>query len=118
MRNFFIGTLFVFIAGCSGDDITDPDDIVFPAENVKFSLHVQPLLNISCNSYGCHGDGGQTKLTSWVGVRALNVVNQPGDTNCGLVNVVYGRQIHVWVDVNNNHRQGLKQWVIEGAQNN
>lgn len=81
-------------------------------------MHVQPLMNISCNSLNCHGDNGQTKLTSWVGVRSLNVVNQPGDTNCNLIGVVYGRLLHVPVNVNDNHREGLKQWVLEGAQNN
>ena len=118
MIRLVVGILFVFISGCSGD-ITDPDDIVFPPINVSFGMHIQPLLNLSCNSQGCHGEGAQTKLTSWGGVRALNVVNQPGDTNCGLVNVVYGRTETHWpVNVNSNHRQGIKQWVIEGAQNN
>ena len=113
-----LGILFVFVVGCSGDDITHPDDIVFPRDSVRFSMHVQPLLNISCNFSGCHGEGGQTQLTSYLGVRALNVIHQPGDTNCGLLNVVFGRNIHVPVNVNDNHRQGLKQWVLEGAQNN
>jgi len=115
MVRLVVGILFVFITGCSDD----PNDIVFPPSNVSFSMHVQPLLNLSCNSQGCHGDDAQTKLTSWVGVRAINVVNQPGDTNCGLLNVVFGKNpSHIPVSVNDNHRQGLKQWVIEGAQNN
>lgn len=117
------GIVFVLFAGCSGNDITDPNDIVFPQTNVSFSAQVQPLLNISCNSYGCH-DAARTEnlyvqLTSWAGVRNVRVVNQPGDTNSGLIRVVYGRQLHSGViRINDNHRQGLKQWVLEGAQNN
>jgi hypothetical protein len=109
------------LMGCSGSDITSPKDIVFPATHVSFKAHVEPLFAIACNS--CHSPGNNgTDLTSWIGVRAINVVNQPGpaDTACGLLQVVFGHEFHNGpVDqLNDNHRQGLKQWVIEGAQNN
>lgn len=104
------------IMGCSSSDITSANDIVFPAKNISFRAKVEPLFAIACN--GCHSMGNTVDLSSFVGVRATRVVNQPGDTNCGLMQVVFGRELHTGITLNENHRQGLKQWVIEGAQDN
>jgi hypothetical protein len=98
-------------------------DIVFPAMHVSFRAQVELLFAASCNTSGCHGmaapSNNDVDLTSWIGVRATNVVNQPGDTTCGLLQVVFGREFHNGpINLNENQRQGLKQWVIEGAQNN
>ncbi len=114
----YILTIGVFIyIGCSSSDITSVNDIVFPATKVSFKAQVEPLFTLACN--GCHTTGSSTVLTSWIGARATNVVNQPGDTTCGLLQVVYGRMLHPGpISINDNHRQGLKQWVIEGAQDN
>ena len=109
------------LMGCGSNDITSANDIVFPAANVSFRAHVQPLFTLSCNVSGCHDNishAGSVDLTSWVGVRATNVVGQ-ADTNCGLMQVVFGREFHNGpININENHRQGLKHWVIEGAQDN
>jgi hypothetical protein len=57
-------------------------------------------------------------LSSWIGVRGTNAA-VPGDTNCHLVLVMYGREIHqAGFKANDNQRRGIKQWVLEGAQNN
>src|SRR5207244_13035882 len=83
---------------CGTNDVTTPEEIIFPDTNVSFARHVQPFLTLSCNNAGCHdaarSDNGDVALTSWVNVRNIKVVNQPGDTNCGLVRVLYGKQIH------------------------
>jgi hypothetical protein len=117
---YYISAVAVFIMlGCSGSDITSVNDIVFPATKVSFAQQVEPLFSLACNS--CHSLGSSTDLSSWIGVRAINVVNQPGpaDTSCGLLQVVGGKEFHNGpVNINANHRQGLRQWVIEGAQNN
>lgn len=125
-RYILVCAVFVCYSGCSSSDITSPGDVVFPARGVSFRSHVEPLFTISCNVQGCHDaarpDNYQVDLTSWVGTRATNVVNQPGDTNCGLIRVVLERQLHRGYfgvpGLTENNRQGLKQWVIEGAQNN
>jgi hypothetical protein len=117
-RYIFASAVFIII-GCSGSDITSPNDIVFPATNVSFKGQVEPLFSLACNS--CHSSGSSTDLTSWIGVRAINVVNQPGpaDTACGLLQVIYGREFHAGgVNIDAIRKQGLKQWVIEGAQDN
>ncbi|MEI8134418.1 MAG: hypothetical protein WCH46_04970 [bacterium] len=112
----------LMLMGCSSSDITSSNDVVFPAENISFAQKVEPLFAVSCNSSGCHDAARSSNnfvdLTSWYGTRATNVVNQPGDTTCGLLQVVFGREFHPGINLNSNHRQGLKQWVLEGAQNN
>jgi len=112
------------IMGCGTNDISNPDQIVFPDSNVSFAQHVQPFLTLSCNSYGCHDDSRADNmniaLTSWANVRHINVVNQPGDTNCNLVRVVLGRNITHAAPIHPtvNAQQGIKRWVLEGAKNN
>jgi hypothetical protein len=119
----YLYTVGVFtLIGCSSSDITSPDDVVFPATNVSFKAHVEPLFAVSCNMNGCHdmatSRNNSVDLTSWIGVRATNVINQPGDTTCGLMQVVFGRELHPGFTINSNHQQGLKQWVLEGAKDN
>ncbi|MDP4220589.1 MAG: hypothetical protein Q8916_11075 [Bacteroidota bacterium] len=120
---YLFGLAVFTLYGCSSSDITSANDIVFPATHVSFKAHVEPLFAVSCTMSGCHDMPRSTNngvdLTSWTGVRATNVINQPGDTMCGLMQVVFGREFHNGpLNLNENHRQGLKQWVIEGAQNN
>ncbi len=126
MRQLYLIAAFVVcisINGCSDGAISDPDQIVFPPSDVSFARHVQPLLTLSCAFSGCHDserpENNYVALTSWVGVRNIRVVNLGGDTACGLIRVVFGRQFHSGiVRVNANQREGLKTWVLEGAQNN
>ena len=123
IRYILAAAVFTLL-GCSSSDITSASDIVFPATHVSFKAQVEPLFTVSCNITGCHdvarNSNNNVDLTSWISVRSINVVNQPGDTNCGLIEVVFGRGgiIHPSMNLNDNNRQGLKQWVIEGAQNN
>jgi hypothetical protein len=119
---YIVVSLALAYAGCSSSDITSPNDIVFPATHVSFKAQVEPLFSISCNIAGCHSfdsQAGGVDLTSWYGARNPIVVNNPGDTTCNLILVIYGRVFHNGpININANNRQGLKQWVIEGAQNN
>src|SRR5579872_1047818 len=105
LRYFLLSSAFAFI-GCSGSDITSPNDIVFPATNVSFKAQVEPLFSISCNINGCHDmarpSNNDVDLTSWIGARSINVVNSPGpaDTTCGLLQVVFGREFHPGININ------------------
>jgi hypothetical protein len=113
--------LGVLIAGCSG--ISDPNQIVFPATNVSYKVDIAPYFSLACSESGCHDqatpNNDEVDLTSWVGVRAYNVAPTAGDTTCHLVLVMYGREAHAGVLVaNDNQRQGIKQWVLEGAKDN
>lgn len=126
MKYFLVGVcigLVVFLGSCGGGDITGPEDIMFPDSNVSYGRHVAPFLAVGCNMSGCHDasrpDNRFTDLTSWISVRSINVINQPGDTNCNLVRVLYGRTLHpILNSIGENQRSGVKKWVLEGAQNN
>jgi hypothetical protein len=110
------------LTGCSSSDITSPDQIVFPSANVSFAQHVQPFFAVACNTPSCHDAGRpdnlDTDLSSWVRVRDAHVT-LAGDTACGLIRVIYVREAHYGaLNINENQRAGLLQWVLEGAQNN
>lgn len=108
--------------GCFPGDVTNPNQIVFPASNVSYSQQLVPFLTLSCNMTGCH-DAARSgnlnvDLTSWIGVR--NEVPKPGDTlTSPLVAVMFARENHVGNFLaNDNQRNGIKVWVLEGAKNN
>jgi hypothetical protein len=108
--------------GCSSDDITSPEQIVFPAANVSYRAHLAPYLALSCNSEQCHGSASGARgiqLTSWVYV-VDNRVTLARDTTSPIVLVMYGLDPnhHGTFRANDNQRQGIKTWVKEGAQNN
>jgi hypothetical protein len=118
-----IPAIWGMLAGCGANDLTNASQVVFPDSNVSFAGQVQPYLNLGCNVKGCHdakrAENQNIELTSFVNVRATNVVNQPGDTNCNLVAVIYGRQLHqAQITANDNQRRGIRKWVLEGAKNN
>ncbi len=120
-----IGAIIVLCAsltGCSSSDITNPDQIVFPASKVSYRLHVAPYLQLSCNITGCHDAARSANLgidlTSRIGVLSNNVTT-PKDTNSPLVGVLYARYAHSGqFRSNENQRNGIKVWVLEGAQDN
>ena len=115
-------TIF-FIAGCTG--ATSPDQIVFPATNVSYSQQVEPYFALGCVT--CHDVGNSTvDLSSWIaimddlGVVVMLPTKPPmGDTTASsLVLVMYGKELHSPISANDNQRQGIKQWVLEGAKDN
>jgi hypothetical protein len=111
------------LAGCTG--ATNPDEIVFPASNVSYAQDIEPYFALACVQ--CHDDGGSNvDLSSWTAIRSdLGVVDfktfspPVGDTTgSSLVLVMYGSVEHTPINANDNQRQGIKQWVLEGAKNN
>jgi hypothetical protein len=51
-----IGLLAFVITSCYYDEPPKPGSI--NPDNVSFSTHVLPILNINCNNAGCHNQGG------------------------------------------------------------
>lgn len=121
----FIG-LPLIAFGCTSNQVTDPDKIVFPDTNVSYSRHVQPYLTLSCAFAGCHHadlPAGGVRLTDYSGImfsRANLVV--PGKPDESLIIFVMDKRIPhsdaIFVRINDNHLKGLKQWITEGAINN
>ena len=113
IRYFWAALPLFFLAGCTG--ATDPNQIVFPATNVSYAQDIEPYFALACVQ--CHDIGDPVDLSSWVGIRAINVTT-PKDTTSELVLVMYGNGAHGPISANDNQRQGIKQWVLEGAKNN
>jgi hypothetical protein len=114
--------LFI-IAGCSSGDITNPNQIVFPADSVSYARQVAPYFALTCTTSGCHDGSANTAggvdLTTWIGVRAINVLTPRDTTTSQLVLVMKGKTQHSWpFSANENQREGITRWVFEGAQNN
>ena|SRR5665213_1483984 len=112
----------VFYAGCSSGDLTSWTQVVFPADSVSYAKQVAPYLSLaSCTASGCH-DGntqGAPDLTSWVAVRAINVLTPKDTVTSQLVRVMKGLTQHSGPILSNeNQREGITRWVFEGAQNN
>ncbi|HUI30703.1 MAG TPA: hypothetical protein VLX91_10835 [Candidatus Acidoferrales bacterium] len=126
---FLTAAFAIALSSCKNTVNTPIGDIVFPASNVSYSVHVQPLFNVGCIS--CHNDGingpaeGGLNLTNYISattsVSGLILTN--GDTTHSVfVQWIEGKYIHddtPFLSVLTlNQIQGLKTWVKEGARNN
>lgn len=109
---------------CSSNSIaTQTTDIVFPNVNVSYSQHVQPLLLLGCGRYGCHDEGSIVPLTSYNALLFQNVglVLSGRPESSRLTQVMNGSLAHSYSFsgvINANHKQGVTQWIREGALNN
>lgn len=112
--------------GCTGGNVTDPTQVVFPEHDVSFTQHVRPFLTLSCAFSGCHGDvnpGGGVRMTTYFTLfadRANLVV--PGKPDESLLIQVLDQRIPHRFDVISRvapaQLQGLRTWIEEGALNN
>src|SRR5688500_7111171 len=98
MKYFVAGValgLILFLGSCDDNVISSPEDVIFPDSNVSYRAHVAPFLAVGCNISGCHDlprtENRGIALTSFHHLRDIRVVNQPGDTNAALVQVLYGK---------------------------
>ncbi len=121
-------TGIVIISGCDDTaDVTEIDSLIIPAQNVSYSLHIQPVLTAKCARAGCHDDqthSGNLSLTSYSNTKASYLVVAPGyPQNSLLVLSVQGLSTTPMPPVGyspltKNHIDGIKTWVKEGAKNN
>lgn len=118
--------LFLLHEGCSG--ISNADQIVFPADSISYSKQVEPYFTLACNASGCHNNidlAGGVDLSSWAQIRGtpglvdVNPQNPQYDTSSTLILVMYGKLSHTPPpNANQNQRDGIKEWILEGAKNN
>lgn len=117
---------FIFFVRCD-DNLTssDIDNIIIPDSNISFSQYIAPVLEVKCVS--CH-DGGsnsnQPNLSNFSFVDGYYVVpGEPG--NSILVYSIEGTSPNFplmpppgYSPLTQNQIDGIKKWIIEGAQNN
>jgi hypothetical protein len=122
------GSLFMLSEGCSG--ISNADQIVFPADSVSYSKQVEPFFTLACNASGCHNGtdmAGNVSLATWQdivdglngGLVVVDVAHPQYDTSSILDRVLFGDEPHAApLNVNENQRDGIRQWIFEGAKEN
>lgn len=111
-------------AGCTGNTATQPQEIIFPDQDVSYQAHTDPFLTLACGQ--CHGTSnaaGDIVLTTYNGLlfsRPNLVV--PGKADESLLNQVLEQVIGHPVGnisvISENQVQGVRTWVEEGAGNN
>lgn len=134
------GRFLLYAAGCfvltlavsnCKDDITgeggSPSNIVFPADSVSYSRHMQPLFNQTCTFSGCH-DAGQNqsplKLTDYgsavIAIPGIVVAGQPDQSTLALrIEGRAGARMPLNRNpLNSNQITGIRKWISEGARNN
>lgn len=129
MRIFLIGSV-IGLSSCK-DQIADPNTnpVVFPASNVSFSQHVQPLFQSRCSFSGCHAGNnpaGGLDLSSPSYNSLMNhqprLVTSGASSNSLLIQRLDGRIAPQMpfnaTPINGNQLTGMKKWIDEGSQNN
>jgi hypothetical protein len=119
----------VWCVACDGSTITKPSDIVFPASNVSYTRHVQPLFDVTCNFSGCHNRTNPAANLSFSSY--FDFMNRAGVVISGkaeqslLIQIMDvsspSSRFHppsFQNSINQNHINGLKTWIREGAKFN
>lgn len=119
--------LCVFLFLSCEEEMANPDEIVFPERNVSYGKHVEPLFFRTCTFSECHSSetkAGNLSLETYQEAMAAPGVIIPRDPdNSRLIRRVEGRDGLERMPRNlprltDNHIQGLRRWILEGAQNN
>lgn len=113
----------IFLIGACDDMIDSSDDIDFPEEDVSWQEHVEPFLKITCVYGGCHDQNSGTPMNDYFAVMSnagLVIVGKP--QNSTLYQVLSGDLPHPEYfydgDIKQNHIDGIKTWIEEGAKFN
>ncbi|HYF03443.1 MAG TPA: hypothetical protein VEC36_08705 [Patescibacteria group bacterium] len=122
MPVIFIATL----TSCTENNITEPEQIVFPATNVSYTAHVEPFLHISCTFSGCHasdaGTYGSFSMNTFFDLYSRPGLIKPYDPDNSTLNMIMERRLphyqQMRAGITENHAKGLRQWVLEGGKNN
>ena len=126
----FILGLIEMYAACNDQPLAPPS-IEFPDTNVSFNTHIKPLFLSNCAISGCH-DGysdnpenpGSTifRLETYGDVISNGLVIASDPDRSPLARVLLGTQLHPNTEYFNvltdNQRNGIVQWIREGASNN
>lgn len=124
----FPAALMLYILSACGDQINSPEEIVFPEENVSFFEHVQPFLKYYCAYQGCHAPetrAGGKWYSDWPSLfhpdnLGFIIVGEPD--NSRFVQILEGKSLshfeYIRGEIYENHIQGVRTWIKEGAHDN
>jgi hypothetical protein len=112
---------------CCKDNSTDPGtNDTFPASNLSYTDHIQPIFNTYCGVVECHDSYSRAQnldLTSYYGATARAGIIVPKNANSSiLVQRIAGSiqpQMPLYrPPLSTNKIQAIKTWINEGAENN
>ena len=125
---FFVSNILLLInTGCD-DTLTaeEVDNIVMPDSNVSYSDHIAIVFELKCVS--CHNPSqkeGGVDLSTWSGIIADPRIVFPGSDSTSVLvwTIEYLPSVSPMPPFNygqlvQNHIQGIRTWIREGAKNN
>jgi hypothetical protein len=133
----FAGTILAFglaivsLPSCKDENpLTgeSPSSVIFPTNDVKYNRDVQTLFNQACTLSGCH-DANPSNTSSlhlidhWNTVFAVPgvvVIGSPGQSTLVLrIEGALGPRMPPRGNpLNKNQTDGIRTWIVEGANNN
>ena len=134
MKRFYSKLLVIFLAASfilllqnCDDSLTNSqvDNIVMPDSNVSYSMHIAPVFEFRC--VPCHNNTGRKEanldLSSWTAVTAdPSIVARGSDSTSILIWTIEGFPPYPLMPPSGrmieNHIQGIRTWIREGALNN
>jgi len=118
-------SLILFAQSCD-DSLTssDVDNIVMPDSNVSYSRHIAPVFEVKCVQ--CHNSSRKEAgldLSSWLGATSdPSIIARGSDSTSILVWAIEGFPPYPQMPppgrMKENHIQGIRTWIREGALNN
>lgn len=129
IRKVLVAIAALFIFNYCNNISTNPDDIVFPEENVSYKSHVEPIIKINCARSNCHGQlTAPNAAPMWsynelmYNPLNLGLIQKYFPDESRLIQIIENKVYHAgnpyynWL-INDNQNAGLRQWIEEGALN-
>ncbi len=126
----FVGVLILlFVGGVIFSACTwtsgGQEGLVFPEKDISFLLHVQPFLQQNCSYSPCHGNemAGGIRLVEYYQVISVpNFIHPLNPDISRFVQILEERGVSHYTyfyrkNITENHIQGIRQWIKEGAIN-
>jgi hypothetical protein len=125
--HFLVIAMLVMMIPCCKDNTTDPGtNDTFPASNLSYSEHIQPIFITYCGVVECHDSytrSGNLDLTSYYGAtaRAGIIVKKNANSSILVQRIIGSIQPQMPLyrpPLSTNKIQAIKTWINEGANNN
>ena len=118
---FIVGVIFSACTWTTGG----PGELIFAEKDVTYLHHVRPFLELNCSYSICHSTcsfAGGIALVEYhhiMSVGSFILPLKPDDSR--FIQILENRIVHYTHfyrgNIKDNHIQGIRQWILEGAIN-
>jgi hypothetical protein len=126
--SYLVGIIFA-CASCKNELVDAGSLPDFPASNVSYSQHVEPVFQVRCTASGCHSGNLPANGLSLTAPSYSGLMNhQPrlvvsGESNNSILiqrldGRLQPRMPYLLEPLTQNQITGIKKWIDEGARNN